>query len=132
MSAENVQIVRQWIDASNDGEVEMALGYLDPGIEWTTTGRYLEAGTYRGHEGVRRYLESLTSEFDGFRVEPEELIDAGELVVFLVRVTGRGRRSRVPVDLRMTVVASLRDGKIARVRNYPEKPEALEAAGLSE
>jgi ketosteroid isomerase-like protein len=130
MSEENVEIVRRWIEAFNRGGVDMAAHFVDSDVEWTTTGLYIEAGTYRGHEGVLRYLDALAAEFEDFRSEPEELIDAGDQVVVPVRITGRGRQSGAPVDLAFTMVVSLRNGRIFRIRNFPEKAEALEAAGL--
>jgi hypothetical protein len=33
--------------------------YYDPGIEWTSTGDYIEQATYRGHDGLRRYLGTM-------------------------------------------------------------------------
>jgi ketosteroid isomerase-like protein len=38
----------------------------------------------------------------------------------------------VPVEIRETHVARLRDGKIFEVHEYRDKDEALEAVGLSE
>ena len=132
MSQENVEVVRQWIDAFNRGGVEAALRFLDPEIEWITTGLFVEPGTYRGHEGVLQYIGGAAAEFEDVHSEPHELIDAGEEVVVPVRISGRGRHSGAPVDLKMTIVASLRDGMIVRIRNYAEKADALEAAGLEE
>jgi ketosteroid isomerase-like protein len=132
MSQENVEIVRRWIDAFNRGGVDAALPFLDPEIEWITTGIFVEPGTYRGHEGVLRYLGDVAAEFDDVHTEPEELIDAGGRVVVPVRVSGRGRQSGAAVDLTMTLVVSLRDGMIVHISNYPEKDEALEAAGMPE
>jgi ketosteroid isomerase-like protein len=132
MSEENVGIVRRFIAAFNRGGVEAALPFLDREIEWNTTGIFVEPGTYRGHEGVVRYLGDVAAEFEDVYTEPEELIDAGARVVVPVRVSGRGRQSGAAVDLRLTMVVALRDGLIVHIRNYPEKDEALEAAGLSE
>jgi uncharacterized protein len=132
MSQENVEIVRAFINAFNRGGVEAALPFLDPEIEWNTTGIFVEPGTYRGHEGVLRYLGDLAAEFDDVHTEPEELIDADERVVVPVRVSGRGRQSGAAVDLSLTMVVVLRDGMIVHIRNYPVKADALEAAGLSE
>jgi ketosteroid isomerase-like protein len=81
---------------------------------------------------LRRYLGDVAAEFEDVYTEPEELIDAGARVVVPVRVSGRGRQSGAAVDLRLTMVVALRDGLIVHIRNYPEKDEALEAAGLSE
>ena len=132
MSQEDVQVVRRSFDAYARDGLDGLLRYLDPEIEWTTTGAFVEAATYRGHEGVRQYLGSMLGEFEEVRSEPEELIDAGEQVVGTVRISGRGRRSGAAVDLTMTQVCLLRDGRIVRIRNYMNRSEALEAAGLSE
>jgi ketosteroid isomerase-like protein len=69
-------------------------------------------------------------EIDDLRIEPEQLIDAGEQVVVSMRTSGRAKLSGAAVDLTLTSVSLLRDGKIVRVRNYSEKAEALEAVGL--
>jgi ketosteroid isomerase-like protein len=131
MSQENVEIVRAAFEAGRVGFAGV-LPYLHPEIEWTTTGAFLEAATYRGHEGVLRYIGSMEAEFDDLRNEPEDFVDAGEEVVAVSRVSGRGKRSGAAVELTIASVSSLRDGKIVRIRNYVTRTEALEAAGLSE
>ena len=82
--------------------------------------------------GLRRYLGTMEAEFKDLRIEPVELIDAGEQVIGSVRLTGRGKSSGAPVELTLISVGSLRDGLIYRVRNYPDMAAALEAAGLQE
>jgi hypothetical protein len=32
------------------------LRYYDSEIEWTSTDAYIQAATYHGHDGVRRYV----------------------------------------------------------------------------
>jgi ketosteroid isomerase-like protein len=132
MSQENVAVARRAYDAFERDGLDGLLRYLHPEIEWTTTGTFIEAGTYRGHEEVRRYLGSMLDEFEDSRNEPQELIDAGDQVVVSARLTGRGKRSGAPVELTLTSVAAVRDGMFVRVRNYSTKAEALEAVGLSE
>ena len=112
--------------------VEAGLRFLDPEIEWNTTGIFVEPDTYLGHEGVVRYLGDVATEFEDVHAEPEQLIDAGDRVVVPVRISGRGRQSGATVDLGLTMVILLRDGVIVHIRNYPEKDETLEAAGLRE
>ena len=132
MSQENVEIVRRALEAYEREGLDGLMCYLDPQIEWTTTGAFLEAATYHGHEGVRRYLGAMIDEFDDLRNTPEEFIDAGEQVVLTTRASGRGKLSGAPVELMMAWVSLVKDGRIIRIRNYREKAEALEAAGLSE
>jgi hypothetical protein len=132
MSQENIEVVRRSFGAWNRGDLSAYLGSFHPEVEWTTTGRYVEAGTYRGHEGVLRYLGGLTAEFDDVEIYPKELVQVGDRIVATVQITGRGRASGAPVELTLAGVCSFRDGRIVRIRNYADEAEALEAAGLRE
>ena len=131
MAQDNVEVVREWIEAFNRGGLEEIIGVLDPEIEWTTTSVYLEAGTYQGHEGVGRYLRRAMARWEDVWIEPTRLIGAGEQVVASVRVTARDRQTGSPTALTLTVVAELHGGVIVRLCNYTNQAEAFEAAGLT-
>lgn len=96
MSEENLEVVRRAIEAYGREGLDGVLGYYDPEIEWTSTGDYIERATYRGHDGLRRYLGTMEEEFKDLRIEPVELIDAGEQVISSVRFTGRGKPAMHP------------------------------------
>ena len=71
--------------------------------------------------------------FDDFKVEPVELIDAGgDKVIAVLRNSGRAKLSGVETDLTYAIVWTIRDGRIARGREYWTRDDALEAAGLRE
>ncbi len=63
--------------------------------------------------------------------EQPEIIDAGDDVVVLLRIRGRGKASGMEVVEEVGNVITFRDGEIVRM-NLCHKAEALEAAGLSE
>jgi ketosteroid isomerase-like protein len=132
MSQQNIEIVSEWIDAFNRGGLEESMRLLDPEIEWTTTTAYLEAGTYHGHEGIRRYLRRATAAWEDLQLEPERLVDAREQVVVPMRVTARAKETKTPGGLSLTLLAELQGGMIVRMRNYANETEALEAAGLQQ
>ena len=132
MSRGNVETVRAAFGAFGRGDWGALIAFLDPEIEWVTTGQFVGGQFYRGHAGVREFLGALSGEFEEFHAEPENFAQAPELVVADTRVSGLGKRSGVPVELQFTVVVSFSDGKIVHVRNFLERREALEAAGLSE
>ena len=132
MPEKNVEIVRRAIAAYGREGLDGVLRFYDPEIEWTSTDDYIEGATYRGHEGVRRYLGRMEDEFKDLQIEPVELIDAGGQVISRVRFTGRGKASGAPVEMTLISVGLLRDGLVYRVRNYTDMAGALEAAGLSE
>ena len=90
-------------------------------------------GPIHGKDALRAFMQDWLDMFDDFRAEPVELIEAGEdKVIAVVRISGRAKLSGVETDLTYAELSTLRDGKIARGRQYWTRDEALEAAGLSE
>jgi uncharacterized protein len=132
MSQENVEVVRAAFEAFGRSDWDALVGFLDPEIEWVPTGQFVGGQLYRGHAGVREFLDALGGEFEEFHAEPENFATASDVVVADTRVSGTGKRSGVPVELRFTLVVSLSNRKVIRVRNFLERQEALEAAGLSD
>ena len=64
-----------------------------------------------------------------------EVLDAqanGDQVLLWVRFVGHGAASGIPLDMELAHLYTMRDGKAARVVEYMNRNEALEAAGLSE
>jgi ketosteroid isomerase-like protein len=132
MSQENVEIVRRAFTAFERDGLAGMLPHFDCEIEWTTTDGHIEPATYRGYEGVLGYFGTMAREIDGIRLEALELIDAGEQVVLTWRIHGRAKLSGASVEMTLTSVSLLCDGKIVGVRNYSDKTQALEAVGLRE
>ena len=86
-----------------------------------------EPDTYRGHAGIRRYVESFREYVDGLRFVPEDVIDAGDAVVVAMRIEGRGRGSGVPFEQRLANHITVRDGLIDSMTAYATIDEALAA-----
>jgi ketosteroid isomerase-like protein len=87
----------------------------------------------RGKDAVRAFLQDWLDTFDELTVEPTEVIDAGEdQVVTVLRLGGRAKLSGIETNATYAVLYAIRDGKIARTREYATRDEALEAAGLRE
>jgi ketosteroid isomerase-like protein len=97
MSQVNVELVRHAFGAFERDGLAGMLPHFDCEIEWTTTDSYIAPATYRGYEGVLRYLGTMVREFDGIHLEAQELIGAGDQVVVTWRIHGRGK-SGAPVD----------------------------------
>jgi ketosteroid isomerase-like protein len=132
MSQDVLEMVRAGYEAYNRGDIEAALAPLHPDIEWWPAADEPITAPYRGHDGYRTLVAGGREAVPDLQVEIEELFVAGARVVACLRFWGRGGDSRVPVEIRETHVARVRDGKIIEVREYREKAEALEAVGLSE
>src|SRR5437879_7288820 len=112
MPEENIQILRDGIDAFNSGDVERILAFVHPDFEGSVPPEFsAEPDTYRGHEGIRRYFRTFEEAMDDVRFEPEQFWEAGDSVVVTMRVRARGRRTAIPVEQRFAQVWTLRDGK---------------------
>ena len=104
---------------------------LDPEVEWIAVPHSLLASeSYRGYEGVRRFWTQFLSASDEYRVEVEELIDAGDQVVASLRLTMRTRG--LEVDESRASLVTLRDRRIVRIEGFASKDGALEAAGVND
>ena len=134
MSRENVAAVEAAYEA-------LARGGLDQFIEhWTDDldhrsieGAPDDRGPIHGKDAMRAYVQDWIDLFDDFGIEPVELIDAGESrVVAVLRFGGRAKLSGVETAQTMGAVLTIRDGKIARGREYATRDQALKAAGLEE
>jgi ketosteroid isomerase-like protein len=134
-------MARESIAAVEAAYAALARGGLDRFIEhWTDDldhrsieGAPDDRGPIHGKPAMRAYVQDWIDLFDDFRVEPVELIDAGgNEVVAVVRFGGRAKLSGVETAQTMGVVFTIRDGRIARGREYSTRDQALEAAGLRE
>jgi len=133
MSQENVEIVRALFEAWERGGLDAAAEFLDPRIDWRAAEDAPDdAGPISGVDAMRAYAHDWLDDFDELSFEPEELIDAGEQVVAVQRISGRAKASGIETELRYAVVYTVRDGKIVRGREYWERAQPLEAVGLRE
>ena len=134
MSQENVEIVRDAVVAYNRGDLDTLLAYCADDIDYRAVeGALDDRGPIHGKDAVRAYFQDWLDTFDDLKAEPLELIDAADdQVVTVLRFGGRAKLSGVEADLTFAVVYTLRDGKVARGREYWTRDEALEAAGLRE
>jgi ketosteroid isomerase-like protein len=133
MSTENIDALREVLEAFNSGDIERIVGLLHPDFEADVPPALSpEPDTYRGHDGARRYFESFWETMDAIRFRPERFWDAGESVVVAMRLTAKGRRTAIAVEQRFAQVWSFRDGKATRARTYASDAEALKAAGLGD
>src|SRR5687768_1388889 len=132
MSQENVEILRTCYEAVNRGDLEAVFRICDPAVEFEPPERAPYAGTYRGVDDVRELLESLLEAWRDLRWEPERFFEAGDLVVVFVNMAVRSKASDAQIAIRVGHFWELRDGKVLRFKIFPEREDALEAAGIED
>jgi ketosteroid isomerase-like protein len=125
-------VVRAWVEACNERDVEAALSLCDREIVLreadTLPGSVLAEGT----DQVRRYLERFQTHWSDGRWEPIELREQGDHVFMPARLRLVGRKSGIEVDRVWIYVFTVRDGKLLRQDGYDDPAEGLRAAGIED
>ena len=131
MSQENVEIVRAHLEAYLRGDNDAALAAYDPEVVFDVSLRP-EGRPYYGRDGVAEALRVWTGTWEDWRLAVEQVIDAGDKVLAVVRESGRGKGSGVEINQRVFGLFTLREGKIVHRQGFLSEDEALAAAGLAE
>jgi ketosteroid isomerase-like protein len=129
MSEENVEIMRRgyenWL-ATGEVRARADLVWDVSKLGWP------DQQVYSGPAGANQFNAEWADAWDGWEVEVEDYIDAGERVVVILNQRGRSKATGVPVDMRFAQVWTLRDGQAIRMQMYASPDEAVKAVGLSE
>ena len=134
MSKENVEIVRkafayEYLDRGGRAD---AATYFTADFQMNPIEGFGDEELTFGRNAIRQNFERWASAWEGLEVNAEEFVDAGDRVLVTIHHRGRGKASGMEIDARFFVVYMLREGKVARVDEFRELANALEAAGLSE
>ena len=144
MSQENVEIVRALIPPPdtdvasllrNDSLFEQMTTALEPLIDPAIESVAIWHGgatTYVGIDGFRKLWLDWLEPWATYYVRVDEVIDAGDRIVVLIRDRARRHDTEAEIELISGSVWEVRDCKIVRAEFCGSREEALEAAGLSE
>jgi ketosteroid isomerase-like protein len=134
MSQQNVEAVKDAMEAFNERDIERLLKFADPEVEWRPPAELPGATAYHGHDGVRQAIADMLDAFGDLRAEPERFIDADDRVIALYRWRGRGSTSGISVDafdVPVGMIAAMSaKGLATDVRFFITWEKALETAGL--
>ena len=143
MSQQNVELLRALLpdpetdiaDLFRDQErfaavAEGLVGVLDPEIESVPAWRGGRT-VHTGIDGFREMWIDWLEPWEAYHVQVEEMIDAGDSVVVLVRDRGRRHDMDAEVELIAGSVWTFRDGKISRVEFHANREELRSATGLA-
>src|SRR6476646_7326383 len=96
MSRENVEVVRQVVEAFNRRDLAAMTRRFDPEIEWEPAGpAAVERPVYRGRDDVSSRFAAAWEAWEVFRVEESELRDLEDSIVWLGRAQLKGGTSHV-------------------------------------
>ena len=146
MSQENVELVRS-LQPSRDADLVAAFRddataaavmetlspFFHEDVEIVAPSFVAGEGVrFVGLEGLRAGWLDWLEPWESYRVEVEDVIDAGDDAVVLVRDFGRRAGVTAEVGVVGGAVWTVREGRVARVAFYLNRSEALKVVGLKE
>jgi ketosteroid isomerase-like protein len=126
---ENVEAIRAGVEAFRRGELDEVLAMFDEDVEIYMPTELPNSGTYRGHDGYRKWVAQWLEAWEGFDLEIEQIEPVGQThVVARTHQTGRGKGSGIPVEMWIAYMWDVRDGKAIAMHLYATVGEAVEVA----
>ena len=133
MSQENVEIVKGIFTAWKDRDLQVAMKHIDPSVKFDFTNvSFLgqEADPDSGSAGLQTMIGSWLEAFGSLEWNPQTFIDEGDHVIVQLRVLARGRESGAPIDRKVVVVYTLRDGLVVDFQGFDTLSDAAGSVGV--
>jgi ketosteroid isomerase-like protein len=130
VSQQDVNTMRSAYEAFDRADIPAVLSAFDPSIEWNEPGGgRAPSGTFHGSESVGRdVFATIPQNFEEFRAEPDQFIDAGDHLVVVGHFRGKAKGGQ-QVDLPFAHLWVMRAGKAASFHNYPQADAWAKAWG---
>ena len=134
MNPANTAVIRGIYDAFAAGDGAGAMGRMSPDIVWNEAENnpWADGNPYIGPEAVAKGIFArCATEWDGFAVEVEELIDAGDTVIMLGRYGGTYKSTGRKQHTQVVHVWRVKDGQAVRFQQYLDTLQINRVMGLA-
>ena len=125
----NAELTRRSVAVANraaeGGDFDAWLDLFSEEIVWEAVEDAPDAGTYRGHEEIRGYLEDWLETLDGFHGELRGVTELGAGVVADVRLSGRIKGSDNEMMFDYSQAALIEAGKVAHIKEFRDHDDAV-------
>ena len=128
MSEENVQIVRLVYEALARRDWDAVFRETDSEFMVETQMQ----GSFRGRDAVQAFIEDQVGAFETWTAVPEEFFAEDDRVLVFVRSRAQPRGTTASIDIKIGHIWTVRGGAIQSLVTFPNRDDAVEAAGLSE
>lgn len=117
----NGEIIQRLYDDFAIGNVPGVLGAFDENISWTEAEGFMYGGTYAGPNGVlENVFMKIATEWEGFTVVEESIVDGGDMVVALGKYSGKFLKTGRSVTVPFAHAWTLSGGKIVKFVQYTD------------
>ena len=129
MSKSREQIVRDVYDRWNNGDRELDPEEIHPDAVVISA---MTGDTFRGLEGIKRWMAEIDEQFDEWRLTIEEMRSVtSDCLLVLGQVHFRGRSSGAEFDQPIGWLVDFEGDLITSLHNFAGHDAAIEAAGLA-
>jgi ketosteroid isomerase-like protein len=132
MAQENVKLAYEAIAAIKSQDASRLVELTHPDVEWHSLVVVAGSEGYRGHEGIRRYIEDIADALEFIYADVDDAISAGDLVLLVGHFHYRGKASGVETKSPGGFVVRFRDDRVVYMRAFRDPERALAAVGMSE
>jgi len=129
VESDNVRRLREGYEAFNRGEYETVLENWLPDAQVHDRQEVPDPRDYEGLEGARAAFANVIDMFEDYEIEPIEFLERDDHIVTVIRQRGKGKLSGVVVEDELVHVWTVREGKVADLRGFTSKADALEHLG---
>ncbi|GAY07247.1 nuclear transport factor 2 family protein [Pseudonocardia sp. N23] len=126
MSDADKQVVKEFVDAFIRGDLDDALSRLaDDAIVDEADGMDF-SGRFTGPAGFAKLIEKMSAGVEA-RIDSNELIDGGHVIVSRLEMTFTSTGSGRSLPTRVTEIYTVRDGRIVGLDSFYKDPLAVNA-----
>jgi ketosteroid isomerase-like protein len=127
MAAEQIELTRRAFEAFNARDLESMLDLLDPDVQVLSLMTEADGSAYCGHEGVRRWFETVMDVFPDATPEMCEVRETANGVVAKININVTGIASGLQMDQAYYHAVATRGGKVTWFGFFRTEDEATAA-----
>jgi ketosteroid isomerase-like protein len=127
VSEDLVELARGVMALVGRGDLEELVETAHPEVEWHSFFAELgEGGVYRGHDGMRRYVEDLRDAWELVRADVDDALRVGSSVALTGRIHYKGKGSGLEAEEPVLWVLTFRDRKVILFKAFRDPERTLE------
>jgi ketosteroid isomerase-like protein len=132
VSKDNVALIKGIYAGFAAGDVAAVLGRMSPSIVWNEAENfpYADGNPYVGPDAVANVARCI-SQWDGFAVAVDEILDAGDAVVVLGRYLGTYKATGESMRAQLAHIWRIADGKAVAFQQYADTLQVARVTGAS-
>ena len=124
----NLMMLREMLDQTQnltEAAVDAWLENFTEDAVWDAMEDAPDAGTYRGHTGIRGYAQDWFDTVDDVHFEVSDLFEVGDCAMGKAHFSAKIRGTENELALDYWVVWGFADGKIRRIKEFRERDDAI-------